>query len=235
MWKVLPVRCCIALLVDIWVLSTMGWGQMRHSGACGSRLCYSPVGREQSKNTVSAATPADSRRGVAELKAVRAPATRMQRKPVPAAPASLARLGEVRDAVPLVPEPEDDCCRRLVERAGVHDRGAASAWLVFLSALGAVEETDLGYARARGDRDRAALAAGFRENVFLAPEVLAALGDDPRTPSTVFEAVRERVPRWERTKRQNWEAFWTERVERRLDWAVLLGLAERADGGYRRA
>ncbi|MCG1003975.1 MULTISPECIES: hypothetical protein [Halobacterium] len=159
----------------------------------------------------------------------------MQRKPVPAAPASLSRLREVRDAAPLVPESEDDCCRRLVERAGVEDRGAASAWLVFLTALGAVEETDLGYARVRADRDRATLAANFRENVFLAPEVIDALGDDPRTPEEVFEAVRERVPRWERTKRQDWEGFWTERVERRLDWAVLLGLAERADGGYRRA
>ncbi|MUV59877.1 hypothetical protein [Halobacterium sp. CBA1126] len=159
----------------------------------------------------------------------------MQRKPVPPAPASLDRLREVRDAVPLVPESEDDCCRQLVERAGVHDRGEASAWLVFLAALGAVEETDLGYARARGDHDRAALAANFRERVFLAPEVLDALGDQPRSAAAVFEAVRERVPRWERTKRQDWEGFWTERVERRLDWAVLFGLAEAADGGYRRA
>jgi len=207
---------------------------MRHSGACSSRLCYSRVGCEQSKNTVSAATPAGSRRDVAELKAVGAPATRMQRKPVPPAPDSTERVREVRDAAPLVPESEDDCCRRLVERAGVHDRGQASAWLVFLTALGAVDETDLGYARSREDLDRDALAANFRENVFLAPEVLDALGDDPRLASDIFEAVRERVPRWERTKRQDWEGFWTERVERRLDWAVLLGLAERADGGYRR-
>lgn len=159
----------------------------------------------------------------------------MQRKPVPPAPDSLDRVREVRDAAPLVPESEDDCCRRLVERAAVHDRGEASAWLVFLAALGAVEETDLGYARVRADLDRDALAAGFRENVFLVPEVLGALGDDPQTADAVFEAVRERVPRWERTKRQDWEGFWTERAERRLDWAVLLGLAERVDGGYRRA
>ncbi|MCD2204717.1 hypothetical protein [Halobacterium sp. KA-6] len=182
---------------------------------------------------MAGATPAASRRDVAEFKAVRARATGMQRKPVPPAPASLARVREVRDAVPLVPEPEDDCCRRLVERADVHDRGEASAWLVFLSALGAVEETDLGYARVRDDIDHDALAANFREHVFLAPEVLDALGDDPQPPDEIFEAVRERVPRWERTKRQDWEGFWTERVERRLDWAVLLGLAERTDGEYR--
>ncbi|NIC00121.1 hypothetical protein [Halobacterium sp. R2-5] len=158
----------------------------------------------------------------------------MQRKPVPPAPDSLDRVREVRDAVPLVPESEDDCCRRLVERAGAHDRGAASAWLVFLAALGAVEETDLGYGRVRDDLDRDDLADRFRENVFLAADALDALGDDTQTSEAVFEAVSERVPRWERTKRQDWEGFWTERVERRLDWAVLLGLAERADGGYRR-
>ncbi len=208
---------------------------MRHSGACSSRLCNLHVECEQSKNTVSAATPAGSRCGVAELKAVRATTTGMQRKPVPPAPASLTRLREVCDAVPLVPEPEDDCCRRLVERADVHDRGEASAWLVFLTALGAVEETDLGYARSRDEPDRAALAADFRENVVLVPEVLDALGDDPQPADEIFSRVRERVPRWERTKRQDWESFWTERVQRRLDWAVLLGLAERADGGYRRA
>ncbi|GAA0286273.1 hypothetical protein [Halobacterium noricense] len=182
---------------------------------------------------MSAATPAGSQRDVAELKAVHAPATGMQRKPVPPAPASLARVREVRDAVPLVPESEDDCCRRLVERADVHDRGEASAWLVFLTALGAVEETDLGYAQSRDDPDHEELADNFPENVFLAPEILDALGDAPQPADAVFEAVRERVPRWERTKRQDWEGFWTERVERRLDWAVLLGLAERADGEYR--
>ena len=208
---------------------------MRHSSACSSRLCNFHVRCEQSKNTVTGATVAGSRRDVAELKAVDAPATGMQRKPVPPAPASLNRLREVRDTVPLVPEPEDDCCRRLVERADVHDRGEASAWLVFLAALGAVEETDLGYARSRDDLDRDTLAANLRENVFLAPEVLDVLGDDPQPADAIFEAVRERVPRWERTKRQDWEGFWTERVQRRLDWAVLLGLAERADGGYRRA
>lgn len=159
----------------------------------------------------------------------------MQRKPVPPAPASRDRVWTVRDAVPLVPESEDDCCRRLIERADVPDRGTASAWLVFLSALGVVADTDSGYARVHGDRSRADLAAAFREYVFLAAEsvdVLAA--DDPQTPADVFEAVRERVPRWERAKREDWEGFWTDRVERRLDWAVLLGLAERTEAGYRR-
>lgn len=160
----------------------------------------------------------------------------MKRKPVPPAPASLDHIWTVRDAVPLVPEPEGDCCRRLVDSAGVPDRGTASSWLVFLAALGVVDDASAGYAQIREDRSRAALADAFRENVFLAEECLDALdADEPRTPGDVFEAVRERVPRWERAKRDDWEGFWTGRVERRLDWAVLLGLAEQVDDGYRRA
>jgi len=161
----------------------------------------------------------------------------MQRKPVPPAPRSLAAVADVVDAVPLVPKPEDDCCRRLVDRAGVADRGRASSWLVFLAAVGVLDDDAAGYAQG-GDvslDDTGALAARFRENVFLAAEVVDALGDDPRSPAAVFETVRERVPRWERAKRENWPEFWTGRVERRLDWAVLFGLAERTDDGYVRS
>ena len=160
----------------------------------------------------------------------------MQRKPVPPAPDSLSALWSVREALPLVPKPEDDCCRRVVDRTDVGDRGTASSWIVFLTALGAVAEDDAGYARTQADLDREDLASAFTEHVFLAAECLDALdADTPRTPEAVFEAVRDRVPRWERTKRENWPAFWTERVERRLDWAVLLGLAHESGGGYLRA
>ena len=159
----------------------------------------------------------------------------MQRKPVPPAPSSLAAVTAVRDAAPLVPKPEDDCCRRLIDSAGVADRGRASSWLVFLSALGVLTEEDAGYARGGevSPDDTVTLASRFRDHVFLAAETTDALDTEtPRSPSAVFEAVRERVPRWERAKRDNWEAFWTGRVERRLDWAVLLGLAARTDDGY---
>lgn len=158
----------------------------------------------------------------------------MQRKPVPPAPSSLAAATDVVDAVPLVPKPEDDCCRRLIDRAGVADRGLASSWLVFLAALGVLDDDASGYARG-GDvslDDVESLAARFRDNVFLAAETVDALDDTPQSPATVFEAVRDGVPRWERAKRDNWPEFWTGRVERRLDWAVLLGLADRTDDGY---
>jgi hypothetical protein len=157
----------------------------------------------------------------------------MKRKPVPPAPDSLSALEAVREAVPLVPKPEGDCCRRIVERTAVADRGTASSWLVFLAALGAVTEDDVGYARTQAALDREALASAFTGHVFLAADCLDALdSEDPRTPDEVFEAVRDRVPRWERAKRENWPGFWTERIERRLDWAVLLGLARETDGGY---
>ena len=163
----------------------------------------------------------------------------MQRKPVPPAPESLDALEAVRGAVPLVPQPEDDCCQRVVSRTDVPDRGTASAWLVFLAALGLATETDGTYARTTTGADldapdsgRDELAEAFESGVFLAADVVDALGDDPQSPEDVFEQVRERVPRWERAKRENWEAFWTERVERRLDWAVLFGLAERTQDGF---
>ncbi|WP_232702581.1 hypothetical protein [Halobacterium wangiae] len=160
----------------------------------------------------------------------------MQRKPVPPAPDSLSVLRAVRAAVPLVPKPEDDCCRRVTDRTDVADRGTASSWLVFLAALGAVAEEDTGYARTQTDLDREDLASAFTDGVFLAADCLDALdATDPRSAEAVFESVRDRVPRWERTKRENWPAFWTERVQRRLDWAVLLGLARETDGGYLRA
>lgn len=160
----------------------------------------------------------------------------MQRKPVPPAPDSLAAALSVRDAVPLVPKPEGDCCRRVVDRTSVPDRGTASAWLAFLAALGLVEKTNRGFARIQSVPDESELADAFTGNVFLASEVLDALDDtDPRTPVEVFDSVRGRVPRWERSKREDWPAFWTDRVERRLDWAVLFGLVTATDGGYLRA
>jgi hypothetical protein len=195
--------------------------------------------------------PWHSRRLFGPLKSVEFEASRVKRKPVPPAPtaersaerpeseghhaAALARVDVIRDAAPLVPKPEDDCCRRLVERADVPDRGTASAWLVFLSALGLVADDGSGYARTQDDYERSALADRFLANVFLAQRVVDALdADTDRLPEDVFEQVRDRIPRWERSKRDNWESFWTDRVERRLDWAVVLGLAERTQDGYRR-
>jgi len=161
----------------------------------------------------------------------------MQFKVVPDPPDSLDFVADARRAVPLVPGSEADCCARLMDRTGLSARDAAREWLTFLRALGLVEVGDRGFARTRGDSDREALADAFRERVYAAEDVLAALraADEPLHAAVVFERVRDRVPQWERNRYADWEDVWTERVRRILDWAVLLGLAERTDEGYRLA
>ncbi len=159
-------------------------------------------------------------------------------KPVPPAPDDLAAVAAAREAVPLVPGTEIDCCGRIQSALGLAARDDARTWLTFLRALGLVRETDAGFVRVRegdaGDGD--ALAAAFRERVFGAREVLAALddADGPLSADGAFERVRGMVPEWERRRDPaGWEDRWRERVRRLLAWAALLGLAERIDGGYR--
>lgn len=161
----------------------------------------------------------------------------MQFKVVPDPPDSLDFLADARRAVPLVPGSEADCCARLMDRTGLAARDAAREWLTFLRALGLVEVGDRGFGRTRSDPDREALADAFRERVYAAEDVLAALraADEPLHAAAVFERVRDRVPQWERNRHADWEDVWTERVRRILDWAVLFGLAERTDEGYRLA
>ncbi len=161
----------------------------------------------------------------------------MRLKPVPEPPADLDAVADVQRALPLVPSSEDDCCARVVRRTSVAARDEANRWITFLRALELAAEHESGYTRERTDPDRAALAAAFREGVFGAREVLDALAaaDEPLGPDAVLERVEGIVPRWERSKRRDWREEWTDRVERLLDWAVLLGLAERTDDGYRLA
>lgn len=159
----------------------------------------------------------------------------IRRKPVPPAPDSLDRVRGVRRALPLVPGSVEDCCARLVSRAGVPSQDEARAWITFLAALGLAEETDRGFVRTRepADPDRAALADRFREGVYGARELLGILADDgPLSGGAAFEQFREHVPRWERHRSDAWEREWAARTERLLSWAVLLGLAVESDGEY---
>ncbi len=156
----------------------------------------------------------------------------MRFKVVPPA-RSVAFLAEVRAAVPLVPGSVEDCCRRVVDRTEVAARDDAREWLTFLRALGLVAEAADGYRRTTEDVDDEALAAAFRERVFLAEEVLGALDDaGPRDADAVYDAVRDDLPAWERDRHDDPDAVWRERVGRLLDWAVAFGLAEAVDGGY---
>ncbi|WP_254833037.1 hypothetical protein [Haloglomus salinum] len=169
----------------------------------------------------------------------------MRFKVVPALPGevreepdvALDLLSRARDAVPLVPKSEDDCCMRVVNTGVVGGRDLASEWLTFARALELVAESDRGYHRVRAAPDptdeagRATLADRFRERVFGAEELLAALADadDGLTADAAFEQFRDRIPNWERRRHTDPEQVWRDRVERLLDWAVVLGVA-RWDG-----
>jgi hypothetical protein len=154
-------------------------------------------------------------------------------KPVPEPPPDLDGLWTARDAVPLVPKSEADCCARVMDRCGLAARDDARTWLTFLRALGLVTAADRGFHRTRDDPDRAALADRFREGVYAAREVLAAVEEAARTAEETFAAVESVVPNWERHKDPAWERTWRERTRRLLEWAVLVGLAERDGDRYR--
>lgn len=162
----------------------------------------------------------------------------MRLKPVPPAPESLGRIGRVREAVPLTPGSETDCCQRLVDRAGVPAQDDAKTWLTFLRALGLAEETAGGkYVRTRDPRDpdREYLAERFVDGVYGTRELLEILGaEGPLTADQAFEAYRPEIPEWERQRHENFEHTWRVRVGRMLEWAVLLGLATTTDGAYDR-
>jgi len=161
----------------------------------------------------------------------------MKYKIVPEPPADLDFVADAQRAVPLVPGSVEDCCTRVQSRTGLPARDDARKWLTFLEALGLAEETDPGFRRLRVDPDREAMAGDFRERVFGADDLLDALAaaGEPLSTDDAFERFTEEVPRWERDRHPDWRSVWRERVERLLEWAVLLGLAERADGGYRRS
>ncbi|MFC4437973.1 MULTISPECIES: hypothetical protein [Natrialbaceae] len=161
----------------------------------------------------------------------------MQFKPVPPAPDSLESLETVRRAVPRDPEDADDCCARLVDRTEIESRGAAAAWLTFLRALELATVSTSGFARIRRDFDLESLRRAFRDRVYRADELLARLeaADDPLTTKATVTHLSETSShnaRHERSSRL--EKRREARIERLLEWAVLPGLAERTENGYRR-
>ncbi|MEF8776559.1 MAG: hypothetical protein V5A43_08680 [Haloarculaceae archaeon] len=142
----------------------------------------------------------------------------------------LAFLREVAGALPLVPGTVDDCCARIVDRTDVPARDDAREWLTFCQALGLAAETDRGFHRVREEPDEAAIADAFREQIFGAREVLAAVEDGEGTTAEAgFQALRDEIPQWERSRGEDWEATWRERIGRLLGWAVVLGLLKRED------
>lgn len=156
---------------------------------------------------------------------------------MPEPPASLDAVEEVRSALPLVPGSVDDCCARVLQRTHVQARDEARTWITFLQALDLAAEHETGFTRTREEVPTEALPERFLAGVFGAREALTALDEagEPRAPAAVLDDVEGIVPRWERSRSEDWRADWRERVRRLLEWAVLLGLAERVDGDRYRA
>ncbi|WP_435144585.1 hypothetical protein [Halobaculum sp. P14] len=158
----------------------------------------------------------------------------MKFKLVPEPPETAAFVRDVQAAVPLVPGSEDDCCARLMRRCGFESRDVARTWLTFLRAVDLAEETDSGFRRRRVDSDADHLRAALLAGVYGADELAAALlaADDPLTAADAFDRFADRVPEWERHRRDDWVAVWRDRVARLLGWFALLDLADRTDDGY---
>ncbi|MFC6835541.1 hypothetical protein [Halomarina ordinaria] len=146
-------------------------------------------------------------------------------------PRPLSFVREAARTLPLVPGTEDDCCARLMADAGLPSRDAAREWLTFLRALGLLAESDGKFYQTRADLTDEDLARAFRERIHGASTVLDALATskEPLTPAAAYGRVRETIPRWERSRRTDWERVWRERVERILEWAVVLDLATRVE------
>ena len=158
----------------------------------------------------------------------------MKFKVLPPPADSLETVGEVQAAVPMVPDGEESCCARLLRRTDVGSRDAAKEWLTFLRALELVEETAGQYRRLPHEADPDRVRASFRDRVYLAKDVLETVSaaDDPLGAGAVFARVSDRVPQWERHRHEDAAGVWRERIRRVLEWAVTLGLLERAEEGY---
>ncbi len=159
----------------------------------------------------------------------------MRRKPLPAPPDTLEAISDARNAVPLVPSPENDCCARLQDRLGLAARDAAATWLDFLRGLGLAEEGPTGFSRVRTDLDRDQLATRFLQSVYGAEEVRSVLleAGSPLPAETVASRTESLVSPWERQRDgSRWREVWETRTRDLLDWLVLLGIAEETDGGY---
>ncbi|PGF16749.1 hypothetical protein CP556_11905 [Natrinema sp. CBA1119] len=175
----------------------------------------------------------------------------MRFKPVPEPPADLAAVETIRRTLPAAAGDADDCCQLLVDETPLETRDEAATWLTFLRALELATEEPAGFRRrdpgssAETDSDTPSalepdrLRRAFRERVDGADAVLSALerADGSLTASEIATAVREeRRQSGERGRRPiRAEEKQRERIERLLEWAVLLDLAEKTEDGYRSA
>lgn len=153
----------------------------------------------------------------------------MRFKPLPE-PVSVEQFWALQAAVPETPDSESSCCARLVAATEIETESAAADWLVFLRALELVETVDGQYRQRAGNgdtnTDTESLREAFRSRVFLADEVLTTLenAESPQSPQAVFDNTT--------TATHESESEAIRRIERLLEWAVVLGVADRRDDGY---
>ncbi|ELY90830.1 hypothetical protein [Natrialba taiwanensis] len=163
-------------------------------------------------------------------------------KPVPEPPADFDTLAAVRNAVPATKAAAAetaDCCVRVLERTGrgadgtelIRDRDDAATWLTFLRALELATDGEDGYRRTDRELEREAVRAAFRKRVYGVGSILEALdaAAEPLSATAVADRVQSQPQPQSRSQSQSSSRrrVQPDRIERLLEWAVLLGLAER--------
>jgi hypothetical protein len=143
-------------------------------------------------------------------------------------------VGDVQAAVPLVPGSETDCCARLGRRPEIPRRALSPTRTTFHRGLPIARAPDAGFRRTRREPTVSGVRAGLVEGVLGAREIAACVSDGPTTLEDAFGAVEPLVPRWERTRTDEWEQVWRARAARLCDWLAGLGLAapEAGDAGH---
>lgn len=174
----------------------------------------------------------------------------VQFNPIPDPPDSLDRIAAVHEALPTEPDPELDCCARVIERTAVETREAAADWITFLRALEVVAKAPNGYRRAPmpgdvepdsdvdGDPNLEQLARAFRDRVVGVDAVLSTLDDEDGLAAEVIYGqlvATDSIPTSDRRRYgDRLRSIWIDRIDRILEWATLFELVERVDGAYRR-
>jgi hypothetical protein len=142
-------------------------------------------------------------------------------------------LDRVHRTVPDSPDEIEDCCGHLQEQTAIESREHAREWLVFLQALGCVDESTDGYYRTAKPDSPEGVADSFENSLFGVEELLAVLSNAAEL--LTVDELSKRIDESERDRLQS--AAGTpesarESVERRLQWAELFGLVSRQDDRY---
>gem|GEM_PF-270534 len=140
-------------------------------------------------------------------------------------------VGDVQAAVPLVPGSETDCCARLGRRLDFPSRDVSRTWLTFLRGVDLARETEAGFRRTRTEPTVSGVRTELLAGVLGAREIAARIADGPATLDDAFDAVEPLVPRWERTRTDEWERVWRGRAARLCDWLAVLGLCDATGDG----